>query len=99
MKCLSCGLVAFSDVSQVLDASRQHGLMMKAARSSETSVNFYQTKRSKIPKDSYLHTSHRENLKFHQASKRSSLKEKLYPRNNLLRYRPGISGVILPNAS
>jgi hypothetical protein len=30
-----------------------------------TSVNFYQTTQRNIPKESHLHTRHRENLKFH----------------------------------
>jgi hypothetical protein len=38
-------------------------LMMKAARTSETLVNFYQTKRRYNPEDSHLHTHRRENLK------------------------------------
>jgi hypothetical protein len=38
-------------------------LMMVAARSSETLVNFYQTTRSYNPEDSYLRTNRRENLK------------------------------------
>jgi hypothetical protein len=42
-------------------------LMMKAARTSETLVNFYQTKRCYNPEDSNLHTHRRENLKsYHQ---------------------------------
>jgi hypothetical protein len=38
-------------------------LMMEAARSSETLVNFYQTTRSYNPEDSHLRTHRRENLK------------------------------------
>jgi hypothetical protein len=38
-------------------------LMMEAARTSETLVNFYQTTRRYNPEDSHLHTRHRENLK------------------------------------
>jgi hypothetical protein len=38
-------------------------LMMEAASTSETSVNFYQTARRNNPEDSHLHTRHRENLK------------------------------------
>jgi hypothetical protein len=38
-------------------------LMMEAARTSETSVHFYQTTRRYNPKDSHLHTRRRENLK------------------------------------
>jgi hypothetical protein len=38
-------------------------LMMEAARSSETSVNFYQTTRRYNPEDNHLRTNRRENLK------------------------------------
>jgi hypothetical protein len=38
-------------------------LMKEAARTSETSVNFYQTTRRNIPEDSNLHTRRCENLK------------------------------------
>jgi hypothetical protein len=40
-------------------------LMMEAARTSETLVNFYQTTRRYNPEDSHLRTHHRENLKSH----------------------------------
>jgi hypothetical protein len=38
-------------------------LMMEAARTSETLVNFYQTTRHYNPEYSHLHTHRRENLK------------------------------------
>jgi hypothetical protein len=38
-------------------------LMMEAASTSETSVNFYQTTWRNNPEDSHLHTRRRENLK------------------------------------
>jgi hypothetical protein len=38
-------------------------LMMEAASTSETLVNFYQTTRCYNPEDSNLHTHRRENLK------------------------------------
>jgi hypothetical protein len=38
--------------------------MMKAARTSGTLVNFYQTARRYNPEDSHLRTHRRENLKF-----------------------------------
>jgi hypothetical protein len=38
-------------------------LMMEAARTSETLVNFYQTARCYNPEDSNLHTHRRESLK------------------------------------
>jgi hypothetical protein len=41
----------------------QNALMMQAARTSETSVNFYQTTRRYNPEDRHLHTRRRENLK------------------------------------
>jgi hypothetical protein len=40
-------------------------LMMEAASTSETSVNFYQTTRRYNREDSHLHTRRRENLKSH----------------------------------
>jgi hypothetical protein len=41
-------------------------LMVEAARTSETLVNFYQTARLYNPEDSHLHTHRRENLKSYQ---------------------------------
>jgi formate hydrogenlyase subunit 3/multisubunit Na+/H+ antiporter MnhD subunit len=43
-------------------------LMMEAARTSETLVNFYQTTRRYNPEDSHLHTHRRENLKSYYAT-------------------------------
>jgi hypothetical protein len=40
-------------------------MMMEAASTSETSVNFYQTTRRNNPQDSHLHTRRHENLKSH----------------------------------
>jgi hypothetical protein len=40
-------------------------LMMEAASTSETSVNFYQTTQRYNPEGSHFHTRRRENLKFH----------------------------------
>jgi hypothetical protein len=37
---------------------------MEVVRTSETSLYFYETTRRNIPKDSHLHTRHRENLNF-----------------------------------
>jgi hypothetical protein len=55
----------FSDSLYVLPLmSETKFLMMEAASSSETSVNFYQTTERNIPEDS-LHTRRRENLKSH----------------------------------
>jgi hypothetical protein len=51
-----------TNVSEVLAASII-ALMMEAARTSETLVNFYQTTRSYNPEDSHLRTHRRENLK------------------------------------
>jgi hypothetical protein len=41
-------------------------LMMKAARTSETSVDIQLRTRQNIPEDSELHTRRRENLKSHK---------------------------------
>jgi hypothetical protein len=43
-------------------------LAMGTARTSETSANFYQTTWRNNPEDSHLHSPHRENLKYHEAS-------------------------------
>jgi hypothetical protein len=40
-------------------------LMLEAASTSETSVNFYQTTRRYNPEDSNLHTRRREHLKYY----------------------------------
>jgi hypothetical protein len=40
-------------------------LMMEAASTSETSVNFYQTTQRSIPEDSHLHAHSRQKLKSH----------------------------------
>jgi hypothetical protein len=40
-------------------------LMIKAATTSETLVNFYWDTRRNIPEDSHLHIRRRENLKYH----------------------------------
>jgi hypothetical protein len=52
-------LETFTNVSEVFAAS----MVMEAARTSETSVSFYQSTRRNNPEDSYLHTRRRENLK------------------------------------
>jgi hypothetical protein len=47
----------FTDVSQLLSTHHEFiVLMMKAASTSETSVNVYQTTWRNIPEDRYLHT-------------------------------------------
>jgi hypothetical protein len=43
--------------------ARVTALMMEAARTSEMSVNIYQTTRHYNPEDSHLHTCRHENLK------------------------------------
>jgi hypothetical protein len=53
----------FIDVSEVLAASIIRAMMMEAARTSETLVNFYQTTRRYNSEDSDLRTHRRENLK------------------------------------
>jgi hypothetical protein len=42
-----------------------NALMMEAASTSETPVNFYQTAWRNNPEDSHFHTRRRENLKYH----------------------------------
>jgi hypothetical protein len=42
---------------------------MEAVRTSETSVNFYQTVWCNISEDTHLRTHHRENLKSQEAAK------------------------------
>jgi hypothetical protein len=42
-------------------------LMMGAASTFETSVNFYQITQRNKPQDSHIHTRRRENLKSHKA--------------------------------
>jgi hypothetical protein len=53
-----------TDVSEVLTAF----IIRKAVNTFDTSVNFPDTTRHKIPERSHLHTHHNENLKFHQHS-------------------------------
>jgi hypothetical protein len=55
----------FTDVSEMLAVSII-ALMMEAASTSETSVNFYQTTRRINPEDSPLHIRRHENLKSHK---------------------------------
>jgi hypothetical protein len=61
-----CSLVATSLLTfqrRLLPPSPPIALMMEAASTSETSVNFYQTTRRYNPEDSHLHNRRRENLK------------------------------------
>jgi hypothetical protein len=51
--------------------------MMEEARTSETSVNAYQTTRRNNPKDSHLHTRRSENLISHLNPLHVSLEEKV----------------------
>jgi hypothetical protein len=59
----------FTNVSEVLAAfiirAKMRGLMMEAASTSETSVNFYETTRCNNSEDSHLHIRRHENLKSH----------------------------------
>jgi hypothetical protein len=52
-----------SAISKNQKSSVSGVLMMEAARTSETLVNFYQTTQRYNPEDSYLRTHRRENLK------------------------------------
>jgi hypothetical protein len=52
-----CSLVEASIIRAIIT------LMMEAASTSETSINFYQTTRCYSPEDSHLHTRRSENLK------------------------------------
>jgi hypothetical protein len=61
-------LKKFTNVSEALAASIIIVLMMEAASTSETSVNFFQTTRRYNPEDSHLHTRHRENIKSYHVS-------------------------------
>jgi hypothetical protein len=54
-----------TDVSEVLAAFIIKVMMMEAASTSETSVDFYQSTRRNNPEDSHLRTLRRENLKSH----------------------------------
>jgi hypothetical protein len=47
-----------------MEAASTFTLMMEAASTSETLVNFYQNEQRNKP-DSHLHTCHHENLKYH----------------------------------
>jgi hypothetical protein len=59
-----CSLVEVTDLSEALASSiMRDALMMEAARTSETLVNFYQTTSRYNPEDSHLRTHRRENLK------------------------------------
>jgi hypothetical protein len=52
--------------ASIIRAMRLVALMMEAAKTSETSENFYQITRRNDPEDSRLHTRRRENLKSHK---------------------------------
>jgi receptor-type tyrosine-protein phosphatase gamma len=68
--------------------------MMEVARTSETSVNFYQTTWRNNPEDSHLHTRRRENMKSHGCVY-NHCQEILYHEVNpglLLLYRVGEDG-------
>jgi hypothetical protein len=63
----ACSLIEFTDVSKVFAASiirAMIALMMEAASTSKTSVNYHTTRRNN-PEDSHLHTCRCENLKSH----------------------------------
>jgi hypothetical protein len=62
VSCLIKLLQIFTDVSDVTDASIV--LTNKAANTSETSVNIYQSTWRNIPEDSHLHIRRFDNLKY-----------------------------------
>jgi hypothetical protein len=57
-------VIALCSLLEVLAASIIRA-MMKAASTSETSVNFYQTTRRNNPEGIHLHIRRRENMIFH----------------------------------
>jgi hypothetical protein len=61
---LQCRVIwyKFTNVSETLSAAII-ALVMEAANTSETSVNFYQAKRRYNPEDSHLQTRRPKNLK------------------------------------
>jgi hypothetical protein len=61
-----CSLVEVYQRSVSRGAARLIALMMVAARTSETLVNFYQTTRLYNPEDSHLRTHRHENLKSYE---------------------------------
>jgi hypothetical protein len=61
-------------------------LMMEAARTSETLVNFYQTTRRYNPEDSHLRTHRREDLK--------SYLPDAFPTQNGLKQRDALSALL-----
>jgi hypothetical protein len=48
-----CNVVRVTDVSEVCTAATIRAMIMEAARTSETSVNFYDIARGNIQEDSY----------------------------------------------
>jgi hypothetical protein len=60
-------------------------LMTEAARSSETSVNFYQTTRRYNPEDSHLRTHRRENLKSYEISLVYNVLKFVFSKRSLLK--------------
>jgi hypothetical protein len=73
-----------TDLSDVSSASIIFSLVMKAAHTSETSVDIQLRTRQYIPEDSELHTRRRENLKsvkvnsVHKVDQASFLKYRPY---------------------
>jgi hypothetical protein len=66
-------MTAFWDIAlcSLVETDRRFGdasiiaRMTEAVRTSETSINFYETTRRNIPEGYHLHTRRRENLKSH----------------------------------
>jgi hypothetical protein len=65
-------LIMCPEASHIHIREMSHRLMMEAASTSETSVNFTRLPtRRNITEDSYLHTRRRENVKFHHGNEPS----------------------------
>jgi hypothetical protein len=61
-------LQVLTEASMKMAVSWVVALMMEAASTCETSINFYQTTQRNNPEDSHLNSRRRENLRSHQFS-------------------------------
>lgn len=67
-----------ADVSGVLTVPIIIFLMMKTVRTSEASVNFYETAGRNISDDRYLHSRRRENLESHIFGRTSDTSRQIF---------------------